>query len=178
MKNATYLHFWGYFLWREWYYYWNLGLTNLGTQNVCSQQYHLIISIKLSTWIVGLKIKPSIKFSRCKEHCLGCKNGLCDKGCHLGWKGDYCDKRYSYIKRPSIFNISLDLFNRWYKIIYFKYCFFNIVKTIHMDVIAEKFAETVWIWNNVTILTARVWKVAILDFKERNLKVLSLIWFS
>lgn len=31
--------------------------------------------------------------NKCNDTCTGCNNvnGVCDKGCHPGWKGDYCD---------------------------------------------------------------------------------------
>lgn len=40
---------------------------------------------------------------KCRDTCTGCNNinGLCDKGCHPGWKGDYCDERngFKYVLR-------------------------------------------------------------------------------
>lgn len=47
--------------------------------------------------------------AKCNSTCNGCNdvNGLCDSGCHPGWKGDYCNGgnelsviylRYIYIK--------------------------------------------------------------------------------
>lgn len=32
---------------------------------------------------------------KCNVTCSGCNNvnGLCDSGCHPGWKGDYCQQR-------------------------------------------------------------------------------------
>ena len=31
----------------------------------------------------------------CNSKCTGCNpiNGVCDRGCHPGWKGDYCQER-------------------------------------------------------------------------------------
>lgn len=31
---------------------------------------------------------------KCNSKCNGCNdvNGLCEYGCHPGWKGDYCDE--------------------------------------------------------------------------------------
>lgn len=37
---------------------------------------------------------------KCNDSCTGCNilNGLCDSGCHPGWKGEYCHLgKYSYI---------------------------------------------------------------------------------
>lgn len=31
--------------------------------------------------------------NECNNTCTGCnnENGVCDRGCYPGWKGDYCD---------------------------------------------------------------------------------------
>lgn len=41
---------------------------------------------------------------KCNDTCTGCNNinGLCDRGCRPGWKGDYCDiGRLPYRKSAS-----------------------------------------------------------------------------
>lgn len=39
----------------------------------------------------------------CRDTCTGCnnENGLCDRGCHPGWKGNHCDERnwFKYVLR-------------------------------------------------------------------------------
>ena len=42
----------------------------------------------------------------CINTCTGCNNvhGLCDKGCHSGWKGDYCLQRSCSPSLPSFFS--------------------------------------------------------------------------
>lgn len=31
---------------------------------------------------------------KCRDTCTGCnnENGVCDRGCHPGWRGNYCDR--------------------------------------------------------------------------------------
>lgn len=36
--------------------------------------------------------------NNCSSKCRGCNkvNGLCDRGCFRGWKGDYCQERKNF----------------------------------------------------------------------------------
>lgn len=35
---------------------------------------------------------------KCSDKCYGCNhiNGVCDSGCHPGWRGDYCQEGSFY----------------------------------------------------------------------------------
>ena len=56
--------------------------------------------------------------------------GLCDKGCHLVWKWDYCDKRNSHIMRPSTVYINLSFWTAGLKICIQKYFSIKLVKNL------------------------------------------------